>query len=121
MIELPTIVGIGMWAVYLLGGIALVTGFLLFKRDIMNKNEFILGFIITGALIITAVLSLCGDAIIEWGYYLTLAVLYAFNCGIRIALGSTNKDGEPTDWKAIGSYCSGGLVSVFMALLVYWA
>lgn len=86
----------------------------------MKTNEFILGFIITGALIITAVLSLCGDEIIEWGYYLALAVLYAFSCGGRIVLGNSNKDGEPTDWKAIGSYCSGGLVSVVMALLVYW-
>lgn len=87
----------------------------------MSVKELLLGFVLQGALIGVAVLSLCGDAIIEWGYYLAVAILFAFNCGIRLVLGNANKDGEATDWGSIGDYCIGSFLAAALSLVIYWA
>lgn len=84
------------------------------------KKGLLLGFGITGLLNLIAVWSVGGDPIIEWGFYVAMAVLLVFSCLTRIVIGNANKDSEGVDWESIGGYCIGALAAFVVSLISYW-
>lgn len=86
----------------------------------METKELILGFGITGLLNLIAVLSVGGDTIIEWGFYIAMIALLSFSCVTRLVIGNTGKDSESVDWDAIGAYCLGAFGAFAVSLAIYW-
>lgn len=84
----------------------------------MSKFQFIYGAGITAVLNLLLYITALGGEIIKSGLVISLITIFIFSVGVKIALANTVKDGEATDWKAVGSFVLGsGIVTIVTLVL----
>lgn len=84
----------------------------------MSKFQIIYGASITTFLNLLLYITALGEEIIKSGLIVSLITIFVFSVGVKIALANTIKDGQPTDWKSVGSFVLGsGVVTIITLIL----
>lgn len=84
----------------------------------MSKFQIIYGASITTFLNLLLYITALGEEIIKSGLIVSLITIFVFSVGVKIALANTIKDGQPTDWKSVGSFALGsGVVTIITLIL----
>ena len=84
----------------------------------MSKFQFIYGAGITAILNLLLYITALEEEIIKSGLITALIIIFIFSVGVKTVLADTVKDGEATNWKAVGSFALGsGIVTIVILVL----